>query len=275
MGFFLGVLLLMWAGIAATFVLPGFQEINHFKSMDLRGRLRRDGGSDTIETHHVHAEPHAEIRTARREAVAPPTREGDVNARIVREVTPVTATKSEPAGMVFDAWSNQWVNFDGDVVSPDASSSIPMNSRAEAYRRVRPDTEVAVTRRPTAPSPNRPVSPARKAALRRRMVLKYMVIAIAVTTIPAVLTSWGIFVASATLAWLSFVTWFAISVRQFFAGEITRSSTTVAPAVFDDLPDNVIALRRPPVRPARDIVDEFFDPSSAGGFARAKFAVGE
>jgi len=277
MGFFLGVLLLMWAGIAATFVLPGFREMNQFKSLDFRARLRRSDDAKVNDVHHVHAEPHAEVRTRAHEVLTPTP---NIRETSVRVAPPAPAHTSVPAndaqpGMVFDTWSNKWVNLDGDVVTPSVSSTPSMNPRAEAYRRARPEVEASVPRRPMAPSPNRPVSPVRKAALRRRMVLKYMGISISVTTIPAILTSWTIFVASAAFTWLSFVTWFAIMVRQFVTGELSRSSAPNAPSAFDALPDNVIALRRPaaPIAPVEE--DEFFDPRSVGGFARAQFAVGE
>ena len=281
MGFFLGVLLLMWAGIAATFVLPGFREINQLKSLDIRSRFRRRDDEEISDVHHVHAAPHAELRTKDRDVIAP--------APLIRESTPrapqplvastKTATIEHHAGMVFDTWSNKWVNLDGDVV--EATSPAPMNPRAEAYRRARPDVEQASPRRPMAPSPNRPLSASRKAALRRRKVLKYMVIAISVTTVPAILTSWPIFMASATLTWLSFFTWFGIMVRQFVSGELTResaASTRMEPSTFDALPDNVISMRRARPAPVVEVPaddDEFFDPRSVGGFTRAQYAVGE
>lgn len=273
MGFFLGVLLLMWAGIAATFVLPGFREMNHFKALDVRGRLRRSGATEAPEPHHVHAEPHAEIRTLAHEVVAPAPRVAEsAPRRVAASTAPI---HDEQSGMVFDTWSNKWVNFEGEVVTPGSPTNAPMNPRAEAYRRARPEVEATAPRRPMAPSANGPISPSRKAALRRRKVLKYMVIAISMTTVPAVLTSWSIFVASAVFAWLSFVTWFSIMVRQFVTGELGRQTTAVTPPVFDALPDNVIALRRPATVAATEVDDEFFDPRSVGGFARAQFAVGE
>jgi len=279
MGFFLGVLLLMWAGIAATFVLPGFREMNQLKSLDLRSRLRRSNDAGISEVHHVHTDPHVEVRTRARDVVAPLPRVRE-SAPLVTRPASSAVTREVPAGAVFDTWSNQWINLEGDVVTPGSSSPVAMNPRAEAYRRARPEADAPVARRPMAPRPNRPISPARKAALRRRMVLKYMGISMSVTTIPAILTSWTIFVASAVLTWLAFVTWFAIMVRQFVTGELGPSSasvTSMVPSAFDDLPDNIIALRRPATVTAAPVPmdDEFFDPSSVGGFARAKFAVGE
>lgn len=283
MGFFLGVLLLMWAGIAATFVLPGFREINQLKSLDIRGRFRRRDDTSRVDVHHVHTEPHAEIRTQTHEVLAPSPMIRETVPRTPRPVTTsaVTSVIDPHAGMVFDTWSNQWVNLDGDVVDPAVPTMAPMNPRAEAYRRARPDVETVAPRRPMAPSPNGPMSASRKAALRRRKVLKYMVIAISITTIPAILTSWPIFMASATLTWLSFFTWFGIMTRQFVTGELSRSTVAPArsePSTFDALPDNVISLRRPNPTPTTIVLeqdDEFFDPRSVGGFARAQYAVGE
>lgn len=283
MGFFLGVLLLMWAGIAATFVLPGFREINQLKSLDIRERFRRSDDERAPDVHHVHTEPHSEIRTRAHEVLTPTPSIREVAPRETRPLaTAAVAPESDPhVGMVFDTWSNKWVNLDGDVVTPGSPSPAAMNPRAEAYRRARPEVEAVAPRRPMAPSPNRPMSPTRKAALRRRKVLKYMGISISVTTVPAVLTSWAIFVASATLTWLSFFTWFAIMVRQFVTGDLGRANAApsrMEPSTFDALPDNVISLRRPAAKPV-DVApvedDEFFDPRSVGGFARAQFAVGE
>ena len=279
MGFFLGVLLLMWAGIAATFVLPGFREMNQLKSLDIRERLRRTKESSVTDVHHVHAEPHAEVRTRAHDVLTPAPTIRESAVRVAATAPTNTPSRDAQSGVVFDTWSNKWVNLDGDVVTPGAPTPPAMNARAEAYRRARPEVEANAPRRPMAPSPNRPVSPARKAALRRRMVLKYMGISMSVTTIPAILTSWTIFVASAAFTWLSFVTWFAIMVRQFVTGELSRSSAPAAsmfPSPVDSLPDNVITLRRPVATAAVvDEGDEFFDPRSVGGFARAQFAVGE
>jgi len=276
MGFFLGVLLLMWAGIAASFFLPGFREVNQLKSLDFRNRLRRSDDPTIPEVHHVHADPHAEVRTRTRDALAPTSIRRNVAPRVMQP-SAVTVANEANAGLVFDTWSNRWINLDGDVVTP-GSPSMAMNPRAEAYRRARPDVETNVARRPLAPSPNRPVSPARKAALRRKMVLKYMGISMSVTTIPAVLTSWTIFVASSALTFFAFVMWFGIMMRQFVTGELRRSSIPMAsrtPSALDALPDNIITLRRPAAAATVVEDDEFFDPRSVGGFTRAQYAVGE
>lgn len=269
MRLFLGVLLLMWGGVAVFIAGPGFRDWKRFKSLNLLSRISGKSADDSDTLHHVHAEPHSEIRTRSHEAMSP--------APSVR-LTKQHAAAVSSAGTFIDPWTNEKVDYNGDVVAQSSGAvSGTLNARAEAYRRARPES-LEVTRRPVAPSPNRPVSAARKAALRRRMILKYLAISMAVTTVPAVLTSWTVFVATAALVWIAAVTWLALSIRQFVQ-TVLRSETS--PYVADDvaMPDNVISIRRTrreEVSPVPDVVeDEFFDPRTAGGFRHAQFAVGE
>lgn len=268
MRLFLGVLLLMWGGVAIYVLGPGFRDWNRFKSLSLLSRINGKSSSESDSLHHVHAEPHSEIRTRSHEVLAPAP-----SVRIARHY------EAAPSTTFIDPWTNERIDYNGEVVTQTtAHSPASLNARAEAYRRARPEG-LEVHRRPIAPSPNRPVSASRKAALRRRMILKYLGIALAFTTAPAVLTSWTIFVVPSVMVWLVSLAWFAMSIRQFVRSELRGSVEGPLSSRDSTLPDNVISIRRARREESAETLeavdDEFFDPRTVGGFRHANFAVGE
>ena len=269
MRLFLGVLLLMWAGVAVHVFGSGFRDWNRFRTLNLLSRISGKSAENSDTLHHVHAEPHSEIRTRSHEVLAPAP-----SVRMTR-----IDERAASTGTFVDPWTNEQIDYNGDVVTQSAPvRTATLNPRAEAYRGIRPEA-LETQRRPLAPSPDRPMSATRKAALRRRMILKYLAISISVTTVPAVLTSWTLFVASASIVWLAAIAWISLSIRQFVVTVLRPSSAGLLEVGESAIPDNVISIRRAVLEEEEfaptAVVDEFYDPQTTGGFRRAQFAVGE
>ena len=160
MRLFLGVLLLMWAGVAVHVFGSGFRDWNRFRTLNLLSRISGKSAENSDTLHHVHAEPHSEIRTRSHEVLAPAP-----SVRMTR-----IDERAASTGTFVDPWTNEQIDYNGDVVTQSAPvRTATLNPRAEAYRGIRPEA-LETQRRPLAPSPDRPMSTTRRAALRRRMI---------------------------------------------------------------------------------------------------------
>lgn len=264
----LSILGICWLAVGVSFWLPSFRNSRQFKSIDALRRLGNQGGpladlpgSDHIGEPHIATPPHGDLTP----------RYSDELRRIGRNDGPVLTLPEQEVvvahntgTIVFDEWSQSYINEDGEPVNPYALQP-ELNSRATAYSR-----PLASGQRPVS----QPLSPKRRAALRRRAVLKWMAISITSTTIPAMLTGWSFFVTLATLSWLSFATWFGLML--YFMNRQEQVFTR-APRLADaDIPDNIVSMDRRR-QPEAEIapVEELFTPTGGSGFARARYAVGE
>ena len=271
-------LVICWVAVAVLFFAPAIKNSRQFASINALGRMKRNDGPlselpgfDHVGEPHIAAEPHAAPMPRRLDRVwdymeqAPQDRAEQARTVAVQSAPVVSGT------VVFDEWTGQYVNEDGEVVDRNAlptraAHSVELNPRAEAYSR-----PLATPQQVQSYA----ISARRQAALRRRQVLKWMAIAIAGTTVPALLTGWGLFVFASVMTWLAFATWFSLMI--YFMIQQDRTAAPVNESAF--MPDNIVPLRprTTPAEPAAHVEtnDEFYSPSPSAGFARAQFAVGQ
>jgi hypothetical protein len=217
-------------------------------------------GHDHIGEPHIATAPHAELAPRYTEQ---PRRAADYGSQVITLPNQELVVASAGSATYFDPWTKQYVNENGEAVHPTTPVHQEMNSRATAYSR-----PLVAGQRPAT----QPISSKRRAALRRRQVLKSMAIAISSTTIPAVMTGWTFFVTLSVISWLAFGAWFSLmlyfmNLQEQIIPSMAQRSRTMS------VPDNIIPLRSREADSA--VAEEVFVPAAASGFARAQYAVGE
>lgn len=259
------ILVMCWIAVGVSFLLPFFRNSRQFGSIDALRRLRGTKGPlaelpgyDHIGEPHIATPPHAELAPRNVESSR---RSADYGAQVITLPEQELVVAATGAATYFDPWTKQYVNENGEVANAPTAVHAELNSRATAYARPLVDGHRPATQ---------PISAKRRAALRRRQVLKSMAIAISSTTVPAVLTGWTFFVTLSVLSWLAFGTWFSLmlyfmNVQEQIIPTASQRSRTVP------VPDNIV-----PLRPREtEVAEEVFAPTAASGFARAQYAVGE
>lgn len=261
------ILVMCWIAVGISFLLPFFRNNRQFGSIDALRRLRGAKGPladlpghDHIGEPHIATAPHAELAPRYTEQPRRPTNYGSQVITLPEQELVVASTGS---ATYFDPWTKQYVNENGEVANAPTTMHSELNSRATAYARPLVDGHRPATQ---------PISAKRRAALRRRQVLKSMAIAISSTTVPAVLTGWTFFVTLSVLSWLAFGAWFSLmlyfmNVQEQIIPTASQRSRTVP------VPDNIVPLR--PRETEIAVAEEVFVPAAAAGFARAQYAVGE
>jgi len=259
------ILVMCWIAVGVSFLLPFFRNNRQFGSIGALRRLRGEKGPlsnlpghDHIGEPHIATPPHAELAPRYTEQ---PRRNADYGSQLITLPEQELVVAATGAATYFDPWTKQFINENGDVANTSPTVHQELNSRATAYSRPLVDGHRPATQ---------PISSKRRAALRRRQVLKSMAIAISATTVPAMLTGWTIFVSLSVMSWLAFAAWFSLMLyfmnlqEQIIPTTSQRTRTTT-------VPDNIIPLRP---RDA-EVAEEAFIPAAASGFARAQYAVGE
>ena len=205
------ILVMCWIAVGVSFLLPFFRNNRQFGSIDALRRLRGPKGPladlpghDHIGEPHIATEPHAELAPRYTEQPRRPTNYGSQVITLPEQELVVASTGS---ATYFDPWTKQYVNENGEVANAPTTMHSELNSRATAYARPLVDGHRPATQ---------PISAKRRAALRRRQVLKSMAIAISSTTVPAVLTGWTFFVTLSVLSWLAFGAWFSLMLFFMF-----------------------------------------------------------
>jgi len=261
------ILVMCWIAVGVSFLLPFFRNNRQFGSIDALRRLRGPKGPladlpghDHIGEPHIATEPHAELAPRYTEQPRRPAGYGSQVITLPEQELVVAAAGS---ATYFDPWTKQYVNENGEAAQPTTPVHPELNSRATAYSR-----PLVAGQRPAT----QPISAKRRAALRRRQVLKSMAIAIASTTIPAMMTGWTFFVTLSVVSWLAFGAWFSLMLYFMNVQEqIIPTASQRARAV--PVPDNIVRLR--PRETEVAVAEEVFVPAAASGFARAQYAVGE
>jgi hypothetical protein len=259
------ILVLCWIAVGVSFLLPLFRNSRQFGSIDALRRLRGEKGPlaelpghDHIGEPHIATPPHGELAPRYSDAALRPTPSGTRLLTLPEQELVVATTDN---ATYFDPWTQQYVNEHGEAANVPTTAQQEMNVRATAYSR-----PLVAGQRPAT----QPISGQRRAAQRRREVLRWMAIAIASTTVPAVLTSWTFFVTLSVMSWLAFAAWFSLMLyfmnaqEQIIPTGARRTRTT-------PVPDNIVPLRRREAPAA----EEEFEPAVGSGFARAQYAVGE
>ena len=264
----LSILGICWLAVGVSFWLPALRNSRQFKSVNALRRLGNEGGpladlpgSDHIGEPHIATPPHGDLTPRYSEEYKAVSRNA---GRLLSLPEQEVVVAQNTGTVVFDEWSQTYINEDGEPVSPHTVQP-ELNARATAYAR-----PLASGQRPVS----QPLSPKRRAALRRRAVLKWMAISITSTTVPAMLTGWTFFVTLSTLSWLAFVTWFGLMLYFMNQQEQVFART---PRNFEaDVPDNIVSMdRRRQPEAAIAEAEALFTPTSGASFARARFAVGE
>ena len=259
------ILVMCWIAVGVSFLLPLFRNNRQFGSIDALRRLRGEKGPlaelpghDHIGEPHIATPPHGELAPR---YTNPEVRPAEFDSRLLTLPDQELIVATTDSATYFDPWTQQYVNENGDAATAPTMAQQEMNVRATAYSR-----PLVAGQRPAT----QPISSQRRAALRRREVLKWMAVAIASTTVPAVLTAWTFFVALSVMAWLAFATWFSLMLYFMNVQEQiipTRAQRTRATPV----PDNIVPMRRREAPAA----EEEFAPATGSGFAQAQYAVGE
>ena len=261
------ILVMCWIAVGVSFLLPFFRNNRQFGSIDALRRLRSEQGPladlpghDHIGEPHIATPPHAELAPR---YIEQPRRTADYGSQVITLPEQELVVASTGAATYFDPWTKQFVNENGDAANATTTVHQELNSRATAYSRPLVDGHRPATQ---------PISSKRRAALRRRQVLKSMAIAISSTTIPALMTGWTFFLTLSVMSWLAFGAWFSLMLYFMNVQEqIIPTASQRARAV--PVPDNIVPLR--PREAEIAVAEEVFAPAVASGFARAQYAVGE
>ena len=259
------ILVMCWIAVGVSFLLPFFRNSRQFGSIDALRRLRGTKGPlaelpgyDHIGEPHIATPPHAELAPRNVESSR---RSADYGAQVITLPEQELVVAATGAATYFDPWTKQYVNENGEVANAPTAAHAELNSRATAYARPLVDGHRPATQ---------PISAKRRAALRRRQVLKWMAIAISSTTLPAMLTGWTFFVTLSVMSWLAFGAWFSLML-YFMNVQEQMIPTTSQRSRTEPVPDNIV-----PLRPREtEVAEEVFVPTAASGFARAQYAVGE
>ena len=264
------ILVMCWIAVGVSFLLPFFRNNRQFGSIDALRRLRGEKGPlaelpghDHIGEPHIATPPHAELTPRYTE---PLPRTANYGSQVITLPEQQLVVASTGTATYFDPWTKQYINENGDAAHASTTVHQELNSRATAYSRPLVDGHRPATQ---------PISAKRRAALRRRQVLKWMAITISSTTVPAMMTGWAFFVTLSVMSWLAFGAWFSLMLyflnvqEQIIPTASHRTRTT-------PVPDNIVPLRPREAPDAEIAVAEVdFVPATASGFARAQYAVGE
>ena len=264
------ILVMCWIAVGISFLLPFFRNNRQFGSIDALRRLRSEKGPltdlpghDHIGEPHIATPPHAELAPR---FIEQPRRTSEYGSQVITLPEQELVVASTGAATYFDPWTKQYINENGDAANTATTMPLELNSRATAYSRPLVDGHRPATQ---------PISAKRRAALRRRQVLKWMAIVISSTTVPAMLTGWTFFVTLSVISWLAFGAWFSLMLYFMNVQEqiipTASNHTRTAP-----VPNNIVPLRPREVPDAETAVaDMDFVPATTSGFARAQYAVGE